>query len=183
MRTTVIATIIIGIFLMGNVTNSYAGDAYLQIKEIPGGVMEARHVGWLKIQSYSWGGSNPTSGSSGGARSAARAALTPLNLNMQLDGSFPKLALFMANGQQLPVVVLEELYPGTKGIKQPLLEIKLTNVKVVGIELGSTEEEAPIVSFGLDYGKIEWTYTVVDPRGKVKGDIKSEWDRMKNSGR
>ena len=182
MRKTVIATIIMGLFLIGNATNSQAGEAYLLIDGIPGGAIESKHKGWMKTHSYSWGGERPPlSASKGSARTRSRAVLKTLDVTMNLDGSFPKLALALSQGKLIPRVVLEELHPQTK---QPILKIELGDVIVSGVQLASANKQTSIVSLNLDYGKIQWTYTVLAGRtGKKRGNIQANWDVRSQKGR
>ena len=182
MRRAVIVTIIMTLFLIGNTTNSQAGEAYLLIDGIPGGAMDSKHKGWMKIHSYSWSGERPpSSASKGSSRTRSRAVLKTLDATMNLDGSFPKLALALSQGKLIPRVVLEELHPQTK---QPFLKIELGDVIVSGIQLGSGNKQPPIVSLNLDYGKIQWTYTILGGRaGKKRGNIQANWDVRSQKGK
>ena len=181
MRRTVIATIIMGIFLMGNVTNSHAGETYLFVEGVPGEAMESKHRGWLKINSFSWDGARSQSiGSKGGSRTLPRANLKSLNVAMNLDGSFPKLALALALGRTISKVILEEVHPKTK---QPIFKITLDNVIVSHVGIGSSSKQVPTVTLNFDYGRIQWNYTVQDQRtGKTKGDIRAQWDVRSQKG-
>ena len=100
---------------------------------------------------------------------------------MNLDGAFPKLALALSQGKHIPRVVLEELHPQSK---QPFLKIELGDVNVSGVRLDSEDKQIPTVSLNFDYGKIQWTYTVLDGRtGKKRGNIQANWDVRSQKGK
>ena len=186
MRSTFIAAIIAGMFMVGFVATSHAGEAYLRLEQIPGGSIEPRHTGWLKLQSYSWGAENGGSSararmSSGGGRQPSRPDWKTLSITMQLDGSFPKMAVALGKGQYLPEAEIHEIYP--TGDRMPFFKIKLTDVFVESVELSSDRNGAPVVNASFAYNRIEWTFTVRSSKtGRKGGDIQGHWDLKSNQG-
>jgi type VI protein secretion system component Hcp len=182
MRTFLFASIMMSsLFLVGNVMESHAGEAYLKIEARDKSISGPGKYG-LKLLSYEWGGGHLVSegSSKGGALPATRPDFKNLVISMYIDKSFPKMAVASAKGQFFKTVTLTEIHPQTK---QPILTILLNDATASSISLGSVETEAPTVSVEFAYGRIEWTYHDIDQRtGKPKGSVKGYWDLRANKG-
>jgi type VI secretion system secreted protein Hcp len=163
-----------------------AVDCFLEIDGIPGESTDDRHDEWIEILSYSWGVSQPASGSlsSGGLRSAERADHTAFSVVKTLDKTSPKLALYVCSGEHIEEVTLELCH--SEGDKQKFMEYKMEDVIVSSVRpSGPTQggEALPLEEVSFNYGKITWTYTELDPVTlKAKGDVEAYWDLESNSG-
>lgn len=164
-----------------------AYDAFLKISTIPGESTDDKHKDWIEILSYSWGVSQPSSGSSssGGARSAERCNHQDLSISKTIDKASPKLFLSCCKGEHIPEIKLE-LCRAT-GDKQKYMEYKLTDVIVSSVRPsgeGATDAKPlPLESVSFNYSKIELVYTETDHKtGKPKGDVKANWDLSVNKG-
>src|SRR5689334_647247 len=111
-------------------------DAFLKVETIDGESSDDKHKNWMEILSYSWGVSQPISGtvSSVGSLSAERADFQNFSVVKGTDKASPKLFLACVNGEHLPSATLEICRAG--GDKQPYMEYKLTDVMVTGIHPG-----------------------------------------------
>jgi type VI protein secretion system component Hcp len=60
----------------------------------------------------------------------------------------------------------------------------LTDVIVASISQdGSSQGARPIEEISLRYGRIDWSYTEVDPMtSKPKGNVEAYWDLESNTG-
>ncbi len=163
-----------------------AFDAYLKIDGIPGESTDSKHKDWLEVLSFSWGVSQPASGSasSGGGRSAERANFSDFSIVKTLDKASPKLALFCAKGEHIKEITLT--LNRASGDKQKYMEYKLSDAIVSSVSPGGSSQGGdtlPLESVSFNYGKVELTYTETDhATGKPKGDIKTHWDLKQNSG-
>jgi type VI secretion system secreted protein Hcp len=162
-----------------------AYDAFLKIEGIDGQCTDDKHQKWIEILSYSHGISQPVSSteSRGGGRSAARCDHSPFSVVKALDKASPKLNLFCCNGNHIPSVIVE-LCMAT-GAKTKYMEYKMTDVIISSVRPGgssSASETLPLEEVSLNYGKIEWTYTEIDPQGKPKGNVNANWDLVTNKG-
>ena len=65
------------------------------------------------------------------------------------------------------------------------MQYKLTDVLVTGVAVeGDVTQPRPAETVTLDYGKIQWTYTPIDPgTGTAGTNITTSWDLMANEGR
>ncbi|MDH3772111.1 MAG: type VI secretion system tube protein Hcp [Nitrospirota bacterium] len=182
MRTSLFASIImISLFLVGNVMESHAGEAYLKIPDIPGESVAKGREGQLRVLNYSWGGEKTSGMTSMKGRTRAQSSqLKNLTIHMTIDQSFPKLAFALAAGRNLGEVTLEEVHPQTR---KPIFEIKLRAARISSIELGSEEQGPALVTVSFLYDRIEWIFTKLDRRtGEDKGKVQGYWDLKTNTG-
>lgn len=162
-----------------------AFDSFLKIDGLPGESTDDKHKDWIEVLSFSWGVSQPVSGSaSSGGRSAERANFQDFSIVKTLDKSSPKLALFCANGTHVKDITLT--LSRASGDKQKYMEYKLSDAMVSSVRPGGSSlggEALPLEEVSFHYGKIELTYTETDHKtGKPKGDIKTFWDLGQNKG-
>lgn len=163
-----------------------AFDSFLKISTVPGESTDDKHKDWIEIMSFSWGVSQPATGSSssGGARSAERCNHQDFSITKTLDKASPKLFLSCCKGEHIPAVTVE-LCRAT-GDKTKYMEYKLTDVIISSVRPGGTSkagEALPLEEVAFNYSKIELTYTETDHKtGKPKGDVKGNWDLSANKG-
>ncbi len=163
-----------------------AFDAFLKIEGIPGESTDDKHKDWIEILSFSWGVSQPSSGSasSGGARSAERCNHQDFSIVKTLDKASPKLFLNCANGSHIKEITLT-LNRAT-GDKSKYMEYKLSDSIVASVRPGGAShggDQLPTEEVSFNYGKIELIYTEADHKtGKPKGDVKASWDLTTNKG-
>jgi type VI secretion system secreted protein Hcp len=163
-----------------------AFDAFLKLDGIPGESTDDKHKDWIEVLSFSWGVSQPASGSasSGGARSAERCNHTDLQIVKSLDKASPKLFLNCCNGSHIGTIKLA-LNRAT-GDKQQYMLYQLSDAIVSSVRPGGTAqggETLPLEEVSFNYGKIELIYTETDHKtGKPKGDVKGFWDLTTNKG-
>lgn len=161
-------------------------DMFLKVKTIPGESTDDKHSEWIEVLSYSFGASQPSSGSrsTGGAASAERVTMQDFSIVKNVDKTTPKLFLSCCKGEHIDEVTLE-LCRAT-GDKSKYLQYKMTDVMISSVRKGAAAqggENLPMEEVGFNFGKIEITYTETDHKtGKPKGDVKANWDLVANKG-
>ncbi len=174
MRPTFLTLVLCSVLSMGMGLECFAGETYLFVADIPGSGTTPQHKGWLPLKNYSWGAERPLSDSATGtARTRAGANFKELTFEMNMDGSFPKLAMALALGTHIPQIILHEVHPTTK---RPILEIKLEGSRVKSLNLEGTAA-TPVVKAQVVYTKIEWTYSVFSPKdARPVGTVTGQWN-------
>jgi len=162
-----------------------ATDMFLKIDGIDGESSDEKHANWIEIQSFSFGASQPATGSvsSGGARSSQRVDISAFSVVKQVDKASPKLFLHCCNGKHIPAVTLE-LCRAT-GDKQKYMAYKLEDVLVTSVRPGGSSQGAdlPLEEVSFNPAKTTLTYTETDHlTGAAKGDVEAYWDEGKNVG-
>ena len=163
-----------------------AFDAFLKISTVPGESTDDKHKDWIEINSFSWGVSQPSSGSrsSGGAASGQRVNHTDFSVVKSLDKASPKLFAACCKGEHIPEVTLQ-LCRAT-GDKLKYMEYKMSDVMVSVVKPGGASqagEPLPLEEVSFNYGKIELIYTATDHKtGKSAGDVTASWSVVNNKG-
>jgi type VI secretion system secreted protein Hcp len=160
-----------------------AFDAFIKIDGIEGESSDDKHSGWIEATSYSCGLSqavSSTASSSGGA-SAERATFQDFIFNKHVDKASPLLALACADGTHINTITVELCRAGTEKVK--FMEYKLSNCIISSISNGGGGgADFPSESLAVNFGKINWAYTVQKREGGgASGNVASGWDLQKNS--
>ncbi len=152
-----------------------AVDMFLKIDSIDGESKDANHDKWIDILSWEWGATSSSSVSAGGGRTSTAANIMDVTILKELDKSSPKLFLAVANGALFSEAQVDITSPDTKS---GLFTYKLSKVFVTSYQIsGSGAENLPVERVGLDFTKVEMTYTQRDLKtGEIIGNVASIWD-------
>lgn len=161
-------------------------NKFIEIDGIPGESSNDAHKNWIEVIEYFHKVSQPTTGStsSSGARTAERADHGSFIIVKPIDKASPKIALSCCKGEHIDKITFHLC--NDTGKQETYLEVVMSNVVVTSFETVSGKrygDTVPVEEVSLNYGKIEWTYTVMDHgTGKSQGDVKTHWDVLKNTG-
>ena len=160
-----------------------AFDAFIQLEGIKGESTDDKHKDWIEIQNYGFGASQPQSStaSSSGNLGSARVEIQNFTFVHNLDISSPKLFEYCCTGQTVPKVTITLNRAG--GDKSKYMEYKLTDAIVTSVGRGgdsNADQDVPIESVTLAFGKVEMTYTKIGIDGKAAGNASAGWDLKKN---
>ena len=160
--------------------------AFLKLTTVPGESTDDKYKDHIEILSYSHALSQPSSGSvsTAGGRTAERCDHGDFSIVKALDKASPKLALACCKGETIKEATLFICRAG--GDQRKYMEYKMSDVIVSSVRPGGSSkggETLPLEEVSFAYGKIEWTYTILDPKTNApKGDIKGYWDLHTNKG-
>jgi type VI secretion system secreted protein Hcp len=160
-----------------------AFDAFIKIDGIEGESTDDEHKGWIEIQSFGNGHLQKvtrTASSVGGA-TAERADFDDFEFEKLLDKATPMLAVARADGTHINKIKVELCRAGTEKVKY--MEIVMSNCIVSKyLVSGDSEDLFPIETIGINYGKIQWVYTLQKRSGGVAaGNIATGWNLERNS--
>ena len=128
---------------------------FMKIAGIPGESTDARHPGWIDVQSFSVRGISSHTLESG-PRASSAALGGPDTLTMTVDKASPNLMKALVKGTHLPEVVIECWKAGGDRVKY--MEFKLKEVLISGVIRGGSSA-FPTETIKMTYGAIEWTYS------------------------
>lgn len=163
-------------------TNGGGNKIFLNVDGISGESLDDKHDDWIDVLSFSHGISQPTSGLTT-TRTAERSTHGDFIITKELDKSSPKLALASCNGDHITEVVIEVCRADTsdKYMRYTLTDVIVTSISQNGSSQGG--DARPIEEISLRYGRIDWSYTEVDPMtSKPKGNVEAYWDVETNTG-
>lgn len=147
-----------------------AFDMYLKIEGVDGESIDDKHKNWIDVLSSNWGVSGPSSPVGGGTGTEAEAK--EFVIRKWADKASPLIYLACCKGENYPYVTLNLVEP--TGERGQYMQFKMENVfitTVTGPVGGSTspttigDSARPYEDISFNYGKIEWTYTVLDSNG------------------
>ena len=140
-----------------------AFDGYLKIDGITGESQDPNHVGWIEVDSYQFDTIRAAAATPETRRAAALAEIHDLKVTKLVDPkSSPKLHEAAATGRHLPRVTLQltRKAPGA----EPYLVIEMKDVIISSVttspHANGANAPAPTETLTLNYGKIEWVYTL-----------------------
>lgn len=158
-------------------------DAFLKINGIAGESTDDAHKDWIEILGYSWGVSQPMGGASGhgGGRSTGRADFQDLRVTKCIDKSSPQLYQSCANGRHITRVEME-LCQANEG-KHNFMKYVLEDVFVSAVQTVNQTTQSgdrPVEEVSLNYGRISWFSTPLDPNGAPGPTVQATWDLKTN---
>ena len=154
----------------GTAPTPLALDIFLKIEGVDGESTSAAHKGWIEIQSWSWGASQPSTGGfgSGGATGRLTGHVT---LIKRIDKATPLLFKRCSDGTVLALATVEL----TRGGAQTYLKYELKEVLVSSIAHGDVDGDGLLdETITLDFTGTKLTYTQLDASGKAVGQTSAE---------
>jgi type VI secretion system secreted protein Hcp len=154
---------------------SGAFDAYLKIGDIQGESTDAKHPGWIELDSVQWGVGRGISSAVGGNREASAPSISELTLTKRLDKSSPSIFLNAVGGSPtIATVTLELVHPATQVV---FYRITLSNVLVSGQSQSvASGADVPMESVSLNFTKIKMEYFFQDAKGVTTAIPAVGWD-------
>ena len=155
-------------------------DYFLKITNVKGESTDEKHKGEIELESFSLGGTNAASFSSGGGGGAGKVALQDFHFTKKVDAASVKLFVAMSTGEHLPSAILTCRKAGKD--QQEFLVITLTDTMVSSYQTGGSAGSSIIPSeqISLGYAKIEIKYKEQKPDGTLGGEVVGGWDLKTN---
>lgn len=160
-----------------------AFDAYLNLQGITGEATRKGFEGWIEIESFSFGASNPVSiGTASTGAGAGKVSLSSFNTLKRTDSSSPVLFQKCCSGQHFAKVSLAlNKAGGDAAVK--FLQYDFTEVFVDSIQWSGSGggEETPSESLSFAFASINVTYTPQKVTGEAGSAIVAGWDVKANN--
>ena len=136
---------------------------YMNWDGVPGDVTEANHTGWIELTSFQWGiGRGIGSAMSGQAsRESSIPSVSEVVVTKRMDKASPGLWTDSVAGQ-LNTTVKIEFTTTSKGATETFLSYEFDNTGLSGYSV-SSGGDMPTESLSLNFTKMSWTYTGMDP--------------------
>jgi type VI secretion system secreted protein Hcp len=155
-----------------------AVDYFLKIDGIEGESTDAKHAGWLDVDSWSWGESQPQQPPTGGGGGAGKVRFQEFQFTTRVSKASPKLFLACAGGQHIKEAQLVGRKAGKA--QQDFLTWTLSDVLVAAYQTGGTEQELPLDSVSLNFSKISVAYKAQKADGSLDTAVTAGWDSKTN---
>jgi type VI secretion system secreted protein Hcp len=157
---------------------------YLKAEGITGGSTKKGFEGTMEIMSMSYGGSRSSTSRSGEGGAGGEIIVQDFHLQKSLDAASPELFKRCATGEPIKKATLTCL-KSSGGVEVKFLEIKLTNVYVMSVQVGGSggqgSDVTPTESLSLSFKTIEYIYTGQKDDNTKGKDITVNWDVGKST--
>ena len=161
-----------------------AVDYFLHIAGVEGESTDAKHKGWIDVDSWSWGESNPAPLSPGGTGGggAGKVNIQDFHFVSRVSKASPKLFLACANGQHFKEAKLVGRKAGKS--QQEFLTWTFSDVLVTSYQTGGSEggDLLPVDQASLAFAKLKVEYRAQKADGSLDAAISAGWDVKSNKG-
>lgn len=160
-------------------------SVFLELDGIAGESQDARHVGAIEVQSWTFGVSSTGATHMGGGAGAGKASFAVLAIGKTVDVATPSLLLATATGTHIPTATLTVTTGGespSEYLVIALEDVVITSCVVSDGSDGSDGSDAasmggrPSEHVALSYGTIQVTYRQQLPSGQVGPAAEFAWD-------
>jgi len=155
-------------------------DYFLKIDGVDGESTDDKHKGEIELESWSVGGANSGSFSSGGGGGTGKVAMQDFHFVKKTDKSSAKLLSACCTGEHIKTATLVCRKAG--GDQQEFLKVILSPVLISSYQTGGSagSDVIPMEQVSLNYGKIEYKYKEQKPDGSLGGEMIGGWDVTTN---
>jgi type VI secretion system secreted protein Hcp len=157
-----------------------AVDYFLQISGIEGESTDAKHKGFLDVDSWSWGESQTGSSPGGGGGGAGKVSMQDFHFVTRVSKASPKLFLACAGGQHLKEARLVARRTGKD--QQDFLTWTFSDLLVRSYQTGGQDgAPAPVDQVSFNFAKLKVEYKAQKPDGSLDAAITAGWDVKSNT--
>lgn len=137
------------------------GTIHIQLEGVKGESTNQDHKGELRVESFRWGMSIPSSSrSSGGGGGAGKVSFSDLHLSLNTSSASPALLDYLATGKHIPTAVITYTESGQDGGVYDALTIKLSDILVSSYRTRGDTSNGVVNDVALKFRTGE--FTVVD---------------------
>jgi type VI secretion system secreted protein Hcp len=155
-------------------------DYFLKVDGVEGESTDDKHKAEIELESFSFGGTNAGSFSSGAGGGTGKVALQDFHFVKKCDKASPKLFVACATGEHIKMATLTCRKAGKD--QQEFLVIKLSPILVSSYQNGGSagSDVIPMEQISMNYAKIEMEYKEQKPDGSLGGSVIGGWDVTTN---
>jgi type VI secretion system secreted protein Hcp len=152
-------------------------DYFLHIDGVEGESVDAKHKGWLDLESWSWGETQTHAAPVGGG---GKVSMQDVHFVTRVSKASPALFLACAAGQHFKEANLVGRKSG-KG-QQEFLRWTFSDILVSSYQTnGSEAGEAPLDQVSLNFAKVKVEYKAQKADGSLDAPISAGWDLKANT--
>lgn len=158
-----------------------ANAIFLKIDGAPGTSLESKHIDWIDIESYSFGGSQASTQAYGSGAGAGRVSFQDFHFTVKAGKESPVLFGFMCCGQHIAKIELHEQKAGGASAIN-FVEVTLQDCFVTSYQMSDAlQVPDPTCSYSINFSKANFKYQAqTDQGGAAGGPVESGWDAKAN---
>jgi len=127
-------------------------DIYLRVDGVTGESEDAKHKGWIGVDSIAGGVANAGAFAYGSGGGSGKAQWNDLAVRCKFDKSFPILMLKCASGEHIGSVEISASKAG--GEQWEFMNVRLEGVLISSVNLSGSEYTEPMFDVGFNFQKI-----------------------------
>jgi type VI secretion system secreted protein Hcp len=155
-------------------------DYFLKVDGVDGESTDDKHKNEIEVESWSIGGVNAGSFSSGGGGGTGKVQMNDFTFVKKVDKASAKLLTSCCTGEHLKTATLVCRKAGKE--QQEFLTIVLSPILISSYQTGGStgSDVIPMDQVSINYGKIEFKYKEQKPDGSLGGEVVGGWDVTTN---
>lgn len=156
-----------------------SADIFLRIEGITGESQDANHKGWINVDSFTWGASQPGNMSVGGGGGAGKVQFRDLSVQTSIDRATPAVMRYVASGRHISKVEISVCKAGGSQIEYSritLEDVLITNVMFSG----ATQRDLIGMNYQFQASKVQCQYWEQTAAGSKGAESQSGWNIKEN---
>ncbi|GAB3412897.1 type VI secretion system tube protein Hcp [Erwinia aphidicola] len=154
-------------------------DIFLRVDGITGESKDARHPGWIQVESFGWGATQPSAIEVGSGGGAGKVKFRDLTVNAFIDKATPNLLRYVSNGKHINSVELSSCKAG--GEQLEYFKINLKQVMVTDVVFnGATGQDLFGVTYCFRAAEVSNHYFEQTTEGARGAEFSSGWSIKEN---
>ena len=156
-----------------------AVDQFLKIDDVKGEAQDKVHRDEIDVLAWSWGVSQSGTTHLGSGSGAGKASFQDISITKWVDHSSATLMLAVANGKHFKEAKLTVRKAGENPLEYVI--IKMKDVIITSVSTGGSGGEDRLTeNVALNFGAVEYEYTMQKPDGGKGATIPFKWDIASN---
>ena len=154
-------------------------DSFMKFSGVDGESVDSEHKGEIDVLSWSWACTQPGTTHTGGGGGTGKVEVHNLEFTKYADKATPVLFEHCCSGKHIPEALLTVRKAGENPLEY--LVIKMEKVLISSYSTGgSTGDDRLTENIGLDFAKVEVTYTPQKDDGSGDAAITNTWNIEEN---
>lgn len=157
-----------------------AFDSFLKLGGVTGDSKDSAHVGWLQLESFSFGAHNTGSAAVGGGMGTGKVAMQDFSFTPNGDSGGPDLFTKCASGEHISEGILE-CQKSAGSSKLVFFKATFTDLLVSSFSThGGNGQEIPANNVTFNFAKIKLEATAQNEDGSKGKTVTGGWDVKAN---
>lgn len=163
-------------------TDTTVVSYFLKIDGIDGESTNVNYPGYIEIDEFSWGLSNPATAAIGGAPTL-KPTLQDFHFAAHTSKASPKLFQACATGEHFVSALLVAVRTDVQQQQQEFMKFTLKDPMISSYQTGNQAEgDSPEDTFSLNYSAVEFSYKPQNPDGTLGNAVVGSYD-LKQGGK
>jgi len=153
-------------------------DIYCKIDGVEGEAEDAKHRGWIHVESIAGGVANAGAFAYGGGGGSGKAQWQDITIRGKFDKCFATLMQKCATGEHIGKVEISANKAG--GEQQEFLRIRMEDVIISSLNLSGAESTEPMFDCGFNFARITVEGKSQTVKGNMGGTVVAGYDVKRN---